>query len=24
VVGYGMDADGLYRNLPFVGVYSPP
>jgi len=24
VVGYGMDADGLYRNLPFVGVYSSP
>jgi hypoxanthine phosphoribosyltransferase len=23
VVGYGMDADGLYRNLPFVGVYGP-
>lgn len=20
VVGYGLDADGLYRNLPFVGV----
>jgi hypoxanthine phosphoribosyltransferase len=23
VVGYGMDADGLYRNLPFVGVFDP-
>jgi len=20
VVGYGLDADGFYRNLPFVGV----
>jgi hypoxanthine phosphoribosyltransferase len=24
VVGYGMDADELYRNLPYVGVYSDP
>ncbi len=22
VVGYGLDADGKYRNLPYVGVYS--
>jgi hypoxanthine phosphoribosyltransferase len=22
VVGYGMDLDGLYRNLPYIGVYS--
>jgi hypoxanthine phosphoribosyltransferase len=22
VVGYGMDVDGLYRNLPYIGVYS--
>ena len=22
VVGYGMDLDGLYRNLPYVGVYG--
>ncbi len=23
VVGYGLDFDGKYRNLPFVGVYHP-
>lgn len=23
VVGYGLDMDGQYRNLPFVGVYDP-
>jgi len=23
VVGYGLDADGYYRNLPFVGVLKP-
>mgnify|MGYP001027205347 CR=1 FL=1 len=23
VVGYGLDADGFYRNLPFVGVLKP-
>jgi len=23
VVGYGLDAAGLYRNLPFVGVLDP-
>lgn len=23
VVGYGLDYDGLYRNLPFVGVLKP-
>jgi hypoxanthine phosphoribosyltransferase len=22
VVGYGMDAGGLYRNLPYVGIYG--
>jgi hypoxanthine phosphoribosyltransferase len=22
VVGYGMDLGGLYRNLPYIGVYS--
>jgi hypoxanthine phosphoribosyltransferase len=22
VVGYGMDVGGLYRNLPYIGVYS--
>ncbi|MDR1841322.1 MAG: hypoxanthine phosphoribosyltransferase [Holophagales bacterium] len=22
VVGYGMDMNGLYRNLPYVGVYN--
>ena len=20
IVGYGLDFDGLYRNLPFVGI----
>jgi hypoxanthine phosphoribosyltransferase len=24
VVGYGLDLGGYFRNLPFVGVYSPP
>jgi hypoxanthine phosphoribosyltransferase len=24
VIGYGMDADGLYRNLPYIGVYNNP
>ena len=23
VVGYGLDAGGLYRNLPFVGLVLP-
>ena len=23
VVGYGLDLDGKFRNLPFVGVYQP-
>ncbi|MDB4508391.1 hypoxanthine phosphoribosyltransferase, partial [Akkermansiaceae bacterium] len=23
VVGYGLDYDGKYRNLPYVGVLSP-
>jgi hypoxanthine phosphoribosyltransferase len=23
VVGYGLDLDGRYRNLPFVGIYQP-
>ena len=23
VVGFGLDLDGKYRNLPFVGVYNP-
>ena len=23
VVGYGLDYDGLYRNLPFIGVLKP-
>ena len=23
VVGYGLDFDGKFRNLPFVGVYTP-
>lgn len=23
VIGYGMDFDGLYRNLPYVGVLKP-
>jgi len=23
VVGYGLDVDGFYRNLPFVGVLKP-
>ena len=23
VVGYGLDASGLYRNLPYIGVYQP-
>ena len=24
VVGYGLDHDGLYRNLPYIGVLSGP
>ena len=24
VVGYGLDLAGYFRNLPYVGVYSPP
>ena len=24
VVGFGLDLGGYFRNLPFVGVYSPP
>jgi hypoxanthine phosphoribosyltransferase len=24
VVGYGLDVDGRYRNLPYVGIYRPP
>ncbi|MBM4280617.1 MAG: hypoxanthine phosphoribosyltransferase [Deltaproteobacteria bacterium] len=24
VVGYGLDAAGLYRNLPYVGLVMPP
>ena len=24
VVGYGLDVDGKYRNLPYVGVWRPP
>jgi hypoxanthine phosphoribosyltransferase len=23
VVGYGLDLEGKYRNLPFVGIYNP-
>ncbi len=23
VVGYGLDYDGLFRNLPFIGVLKP-
>ncbi len=23
VVGYGLDYDELYRNLPFIGVLKP-
>ena len=23
VVGYGLDLDGKFRNLPFVGIYNP-
>lgn len=23
VIGYGLDLDGKFRNLPFVGVYQP-
>ena len=23
VVGYGLDLEGIHRNLPYVGVYSP-
>ena len=23
VVGFGLDLDGIYRNLPYVGVYNP-
>lgn len=23
VVGYGLDFDGKFRNLPFVGIYTP-
>jgi hypoxanthine phosphoribosyltransferase len=24
VVGYGLDVNGKYRNLPYVGIYRPP
>jgi hypoxanthine phosphoribosyltransferase len=24
VVGYGLDVDGRYRNLPYVGIYRQP
>ena len=24
VVGYGLDLAGYFRNLPYVGIYSPP
>ncbi len=24
VIGYGLDFDGEYRNLPFIGVLDPP
>jgi len=23
VVGYGLDLEGIYRNLPYVGIYNP-
>ncbi len=23
VVGYGLDLDGKFRNLPYVGIYQP-
>ena len=23
VVGYGLDAKGMYRNLPYIGIYNP-
>ena len=23
VVGFGLDLDGKYRNLPYVGIYNP-
>ena len=23
VVGYGLDLEGLHRNLPYVGIYNP-
>jgi hypoxanthine phosphoribosyltransferase len=23
VVGYGLDVDGKYRNLPYIGIYRP-
>ncbi|MDR3672247.1 MAG: hypoxanthine phosphoribosyltransferase [Holophaga sp.] len=23
VVGYGLDLDGIHRNLPYVGIYNP-
>ena len=24
VVGYGLDYDGIYRNVPYIGVLEPP
>jgi hypoxanthine phosphoribosyltransferase len=24
VIGYGLDLDQRYRNLPYVGIYEPP
>jgi hypoxanthine phosphoribosyltransferase len=23
VVGYGLDLEGIHRNLPYVGIYNP-